>query len=63
MSNVKKLPTRDQVPVEDRWNLSSLFPNDEAWEAEFVRWEAEIPQYQQFSGTPSGTGRPCASTT
>ena len=43
MSHVKKLPTRDQVPLEDRWNLESLFPSDDAWEAEFTRWEAEIP--------------------
>ncbi len=51
MSHVKKLPTRDQVPATDCWNLSSLFPSDEAWETEFVRWETEIPHYEQYAGT------------
>jgi oligoendopeptidase F len=48
---VRRLPKRSEVPVEDTWDLSSLFASDEAWEAAFRAWEAQIPQYASFRGT------------
>lgn len=50
-SSVKRIPTRAQVKQEDTWDLSSLLTGDEAWEAEFLAWEAEIPQLARFQGT------------
>jgi oligoendopeptidase F len=48
--HVKKLPARHEVPESDRWDLSSLYLSDDAWEADFQRWEAEIPKYGEFQG-------------
>jgi oligoendopeptidase F len=50
MPAVKRLPTRSQVKPADTWDLSSLFPNDEAWEAAFTKWEKRIPGYAKFQG-------------
>ena len=30
-----KIPKREEVRVEDTWNLTDIFPNDEAWLAEY----------------------------
>ena len=51
MSKVKTLPPRDKVKTEDTWDLSSLFPSDEAWEKTFKKWEAKIPEFEKFRGT------------
>lgn len=48
---VRKLPKRSEVPVEDTWDLSSLFAGDAQWEEAFRAWEAQIPQYASFRGT------------
>lgn len=29
-----EIPTRDQVPVQDTWNLTRIYPDDAAWEAD-----------------------------
>ncbi len=51
MSKTKKLPARSQVKPDDSWDLSSLYPDDEAWEAAFGRWERQIAKYAKFRGT------------
>lgn len=51
MSKTKKLPTRSQVKADDAWDLSSLYPNDEAWEEAFGKWERQIAKYAKFKGT------------
>ena len=51
MPKAKKLPARGQVKPADTWDLSSLFPNDEAWETAFTKWEKQIPRYEKFRGT------------
>lgn len=47
---MKKLPARSQVRPEDTWDLSSLFKNDEKWEAAFVAWEKQVAHYEKFRG-------------
>ncbi len=51
-TNPKKmvLPTRDKVKVADTWNLDSLYPNDAAWEKDFLAWEKQIKRYATFQG-------------
>ena len=51
MSKTKKLPTRKQVKLADTWDLASLYPNDDAWEAAFTKWEKQFPRYAKFRGT------------
>jgi len=50
MKTVKKLPLRSDVALADTWDLSSLFPNDEAWESAFAEFEKRIPRYARFRG-------------
>ncbi len=47
----KSLPPRGKVKPADTWDLSSLFPNDAAWEAEFDKWEKQIKRFASFRGT------------
>jgi len=48
---VKQLPKRSQVKAADQWDLSSLFPDDAAWEAAFTKWDKRIAGYEKFRGT------------
>ena len=49
--NVKKLPQRDQVPAELKWDVASVFANDDAWEAAFAEAEALPEQAAAYAGT------------
>jgi oligoendopeptidase F len=44
------LPKRSEVPVSDQWNLAPLYNSDAAWEADFDRWQNQIPTYATFQG-------------
>ena len=46
----KKLLTRNEVPEALTWDLSTIFPSDEAWEAEFKEIEALEEQANRFRG-------------
>ncbi len=50
MKTIKKLPLRNKVETSDTWDLSSLFPHDEAWEKAFSAWEKRIRGYAEFQG-------------
>ena len=50
MSSIKQLPPRSKVKTADTWDLSSLFPSDEAWEKAFATWEKRIAGYADFQG-------------
>jgi len=50
MKKVKKLPDRSRIKPSDTWDLSSLFADDDAWEAAFVKWEKRIAGYARFQG-------------
>ncbi|MCE9555309.1 MAG: oligoendopeptidase F [Planctomycetes bacterium] len=47
---VERLPKRSAVSKRDTWDLESLFPNDEAWEKAFKKWEKQIAGFAQFRG-------------
>ena len=34
MAEMKKIPQRDQIPVADTWDLTDLYPSDEAWQSD-----------------------------
>jgi oligoendopeptidase F len=44
------LPLRNQVTTEDRWDLSSLYADDQAWEADFKQLEEQIPTFETYRG-------------
>ena len=50
MTKAKTLPPRSKVKPSDTWDLSSLFPDDDAWEKAFTQWEKRIAEYAQFQG-------------
>ena len=54
MGHVKRIPLRDKIRESDRWDLSSLFASDEAWERLLRKWEKRIPEYGKFQGTLAG---------
>lgn len=44
------LPSRNEVDVNDTWDLSSLYADHDAWEADFKRLETWIPKFESFRG-------------
>lgn len=46
----ESLPTREQVPVELTWDLTTIFKTDADWEADFVRVKSALPQLASFKG-------------
>jgi oligoendopeptidase F len=50
MKKAKKLPPRSRQKPSDCWDLSRLFPGDEAWDEAFARWEKRIAGYERFRG-------------
>jgi oligoendopeptidase F len=47
----KKIPERGEIDQKYLWNTEAIFPNVEAWEAEFKAVEAEIPMLVAMKGT------------
>ena len=44
------LPARSQVPVEETWDVASIFPDDAGWAAECDRLAAALPELERFHG-------------
>lgn len=42
--------TRDEIPIEYRWDLSAIFPNREAWQAAFDKAEAGAGEIAAHKG-------------
>jgi len=49
--NLKRIPERHEIPVEDTWDLSSLFPSDEAWGKALGEYEKMTEKLSSFKGT------------
>ena len=50
MPKVVRLPKRDQVKIENTWDLASLYPSDDAWEVDFKKLDTLIPGFAKFQG-------------
>lgn len=48
---MKKRLLRDEVPIEQTWDLSDLFPNDDAWNTEVDALVADISKITKYKGT------------
>ena len=48
--SVTKIPPRNEAKKEDTWNLTSLYPNDGAWEKAFETFKAGIPTLSLHKG-------------
>ncbi|MHC2068519.1 oligoendopeptidase F [Bremerella sp. T1] len=49
--SVKKTLTRDEVAIENTWDLSSLYPDPEAWEKDFKKLAKKEEGFDKFRGT------------
>ena len=45
-----KIPTRAEIAVSDTWDLTRLFPNEEAYRAAFQELKASYPKMTEFKG-------------
>ena len=50
MTDMKKIPERSQVPVEDTWNLADLYPSDEAWQQDLEATRALAQKLPGYAG-------------
>lgn len=42
---------REQIPVKDTWDLTRIYPTDEAWRAAKEQFAARMPKAAEFKGT------------
>ena len=47
---ISRVPTRQEIPESDRWDLTHLYPDDAAWESDFTTLQQRYPQIRQFRG-------------
>ena len=45
-----KISKREEVPEEYTWNLSDIFPSDEAWKAEYEAMKSLTERYEAYRG-------------
>jgi len=50
MDNSKRIPTRDEIEEQYRWNLADIYPNTDAWEKDFSYVEENIDVLKQYKG-------------
>ena len=58
MSQMNAIPERDQIPVEETWNLTDLYADDAAWQAEFEvaqTYPAKLAAYAGRLGESAAT--------
>ncbi|MTT30575.1 oligoendopeptidase F [Terrilactibacillus sp. BCM23-1] len=46
----KSLPTRDQIPENEKWNLEAIYPSVDEWESDFEKVKSLIPELESFKG-------------
>jgi oligoendopeptidase F len=44
------LPARNEIPVEETWNLTSIFPTNADWEAALEHVKTELPELEKYKG-------------
>lgn len=51
MSKTQELPLREEVAIENTWDLTPMFENDETWEKEFESVKEEMSKITSYQGT------------
>lgn len=46
-----RIPHRNELPAEDRWDLTSLYSSDDEWEQSFSELSELVPRIERFRGT------------
>ena len=42
---------RNKIPDQYKWDLTAIYPSDQAWRAEKEKLAAELPKLKEFQGT------------
>lgn len=50
MDNSKRIPTRDEIQEQYRWNLADIYPTTDAWEKDYAYVESNIDQLKMYKG-------------
>lgn len=45
------VPSRDEIPESDKWDLTRLYPTVEDWEADLEKYTELYPKFADFKGT------------
>ena len=45
------IPKRSEINPADTWDLTPMYADDAAWEADFANWASKVPQYAKYKGT------------
>lgn len=51
MSEAKQLPKREELLEKDTWDLTKIFPNDQAFEDSFAAFNQELVEASSYQGT------------
>jgi len=46
----KKISKREEIKIQDQWDLKTLFKKDQDWESLYLKIEKEIKKYDSFRG-------------
>jgi oligoendopeptidase F len=46
----KTIPLRSEIPSEHTWDIASIFPSDQAWEAEVQQVTEQLPRLARYQG-------------
>ena len=57
MEEIKKIPQRSEIAVEDTWATEDLFASDEAWEAELSTLSADQEKAVSYAGKLGTSGK------
>ncbi|MBL7074942.1 oligoendopeptidase F [candidate division KSB1 bacterium] len=45
-----KIPTRDQIEEQYKWNLGDIYASDDLWEQDFSKVKGFIPRFKEYEG-------------
>jgi len=51
-----ELPEREEIPAQYKWDLSDMYPNAAAWEADKQRFLARLPEISAYRGRLAESG-------
>ncbi|MBE6941275.1 MAG: oligoendopeptidase F [Ruminococcaceae bacterium] len=57
MAEIKKIPARSEIAVEDTWATEDLYPSDEAWQAELATMAGVKDVFASYAGRLGESGQ------
>ena len=56
MEEIKKIRSREEIPMEDKWATEDMYPSDEAWEQELASLSGEKDTLVSYAGRLGESG-------